>query len=973
MGSPKRLIEVDFPIRKISEHARKEKEMRRSHVPLLYIWPATRPTSVCRAVICGSLWPDPADPNCPKDFRKKAVEVIRQVKGGNFEDPLKLRKALLDFIADFSAWEMSTNQVYLNIARELVSAAHIALGGEPGTRPLIVDPFAGGGAIPLEGLRVGAEVFSGDLNSVAAFYNKILLESLPKHGTKLIEEIVKWYKWIKIEVDKELREFYPESEDGSIPIVYLWARTIKCEGPSCGVNIPLIRSLRLTRNKNRSVGLKIITNPNKKRVEFKIIHDSREINIGEGTIKRGSAICPFCGYTTPISSVRKQLDTRKGGINDARMFCVVTVKKNSKGRFYRLPTNTDLEAFEKAKRKLEKLQRDFPNLVPDESLPIPPEGKSGTLGIGLQGYGIKAWRDLFNFRQLLAHTTYIKLSREYLESLADESQDFRNALASIICLVINRLIDLNASLCVWQLNTPNTAHVFGRWALSMVTDYGEVNPLAGAGGSIDSVIKRVLSGIKNLINGIHNSGVAHKISAPNVPLPNNSVNYFITDPPYYDAVPYSDLSDFFYVWMKRLVGDRFVDLFENPLTNKDDECIMDNNKGKSRSYFEKQMEKAMSEGRRILDLDGLGVIIFAHKSTSGWEALLQAILNSGWAVTASWPIDTEMQSRLRAKNSATLSSSIHLVCRPRPQNAGVGDWREVLSELRPRIHEWMPRLSNEGIVGADAIFSCLGPALEIFSRYDKVETASGKKVELKEYLEHVWAAVAREALNMVFEGADASGFEEDSRLTAFWLWTLHSGQNQLSVDSKQLSEKNKPDTDHSLLTTKKLKGFFLEYDAARKIAQGLGAHLEVLGRPGGIVEIKGDKARLVSVEERGKYLFKRDGIGYSDRKGRRKIDPQQEFGFVEGMEVEVEREKKLQMRLEAPERGKTILDRLHQAMLLFADGRSETLRRFIVDKGVGYDDRFWRLADVLNYLYPRNSEEWRWINGVLGKKKNFGY
>ena len=193
------------------------------------------------------------------------------------------------------------------------------------------------------------------------------------------------------------------------------------------------------------------------------------------------------------------------------------------------------------------------------------------------------------------------------------------------------------------------------------------------------------------------------------------------------------------------------------------------------------MTHAMAEGRRVLTPDGIGVVVFAHKSTSGWEALLQAMINAVGLFTGSWPIDTEMGTRLRAMNSAALASSIHLVCRPRENPDGsvrtddVGDWSDVLAELPQRIHAWLPGLAAEGVVGADAIFSCLGPALEIYSRYSRVEKASGEVVTLKEYLEEVWAAVSREALGMIFEGADGSGLEEDARLTAMWLWTLSAG------------------------------------------------------------------------------------------------------------------------------------------------------------------------------------------------------
>ena len=248
----------------------------------------------------------------------------------------------------------------------------------------------------------------------------------------------------------------------------------------------------------------------------------------------------------------------------------------------------------------------------------------------------------------------------------------------------------------------------------------------------------------------------------------------------------------------------------------------------------------------------------ASKTTASWEAILKAVIDAGWIITGSWPIDTEMENRVSAQGQARLASSVHLVCRPRENSDGsvrtdeIGDWRDVLQELPRRIHEWMPRLAEEGVVGADAIFACLGPALEIFSRYSRVEKASGQTVTLKEYLECVWAAVAKEALTIIFPDADTAGFEEDARLTAMWLWTLNAG-NLTTENTENTEEAAGEDVEESGGKGDKAKGgFVLEYDAARKIAQGLGAHLEDLGS---LVEVSGEQARLLPVGERARTLF----------------------------------------------------------------------------------------------------------------------
>ncbi len=277
----------------------------------------------------------------------------------------------------------------------------------------------------------------------------------------------------------------------------------------------------------------------------------------------------------------------------------------------------------------------------------------------------------------------------------------------------------------------------------------------------------------------------------------------------------------------------------------------------------------------------------------------------------------------------------------------------------------MPRLADDGVVGADAIFACLGPALEIFSRYNRVEKASGEEVTLREYLEHVWAAVAREALSMIFEGADATGFEEDARLTAMWLWTLCAGRNG---NGKKAANGDDDDGDESDSKKQVAGGYALEYDAARKIAQGLGAHLDKLTAT---VEVKGDQARLLSVAERTRYLFGKDE---SAAPARQKKKQDRQMNLIELLEdVPEERGGAGWGEKTAPGAGKTVLDRLHQGMILFAAGRGEALKRFLVEEGVGQDRRFWSLAQALSALYPPASDEKRWVDGVLARKKGLGF
>ena len=322
---------------------------------------------------------------------------------------------------------------------------------------------------------------------------------------------------------------------------------------------------------------------------------------------------------------------------------------------------------------------------------------------------------------------------------------------------------------------------------------------------------------------------------------------------------------------------------------------------------------------------------------------------------------------MRATDSAALASSVHLVCRPREGGDGtlrshVGDWREVLEELPRRIHAWMPRLVSEGVVGADAIFACLGPALEVFSQFSRVEKANGETVTLKEYLEYVWAAVAREALSTVLHDGDSGSLEPDARLTVIWLWTLSGGATAVDGDTDLDPEDTDDDEGDAAYAQ---TAYVLEFDAARKIAQGLGASLEALTH---VIVVKGDKARLLGVAERASHLFGRESTLPTKRTPKAKKKQISLFAEIDEAAIE-----QGWGDIGAPKAGTTTLDRVHQAMLLFASGRGEALKRFLVEEGAGRQGQFWKLAQSFSALYPAGSDEKRWVDGVLARKKGLGF
>ena len=1004
---PKRLIEVDLPIKRISAHARREKSIRHGHISTLHIWWARRPLAACRAIICASLWPDPVDTICPSLFRDKAraamlawssherqmllsdvsrvrFEKVRQ-NPNLLDDSKELRFALLDFIADFSNWDNSTVKEYLETSRMLTQVAHESLGGVTGTRPMVADPFSGGGAIPIEALRVGADVFASDLNPVAVMLNKVILDYIPRYGQCLADDVRKFGSWVKDQATKELMNFYPKDLDGKTPIAYLWARTIRCEGPNCGVEVPLMPSVLLSKRKNNSAGFKLSSNKDRNGIDITLQQPIESGFNDKGTLARGSVTCPVCGYTTPIKSVRIQLTEVGGGADSARLLAVVVEDSKSSKRSYRIPSQKDLDAVIQAKKEIlrrSKVAGDGFVTVPNEQLPL----MSGVFNVPL--YGHSTWGSMFTSRQALLLTTLSRIVRDMCSQIdAKEFQCPAEVVQTLLALAVDRQADYASSICTWVSSGEFIGHTFAQGqSLPIKFDFAESAPLAGGSGSWAGAIDWIARVCESCMAVSSHVGTVARLSATQHSLPDDSVALLATDPPYYNAVPYADLSDFFYVWLRRTLQKVHPELLSSSLSPKKEEITEMSGwdslryAHKDKSFYEREMGKAMAEGRRILQPSGIGIIVFAHKSTAGWEAQLEAMVNAGWTITASWAIDTEMGARLRARNSAALASSVHLVCRPRENQDGsvrnndIGDWRDVLQELPRRIHEWMPRLANEGVVGADAIFACLGPALEIFSRYSHVEKASGEIVPLKEYLEQVWAAVAKEALKLVFKDADTVGFEADARLTAMWLWTLNAGN--VSDNSESVEEEDE-DADNG--KSSKIKGgFVLEYDAARKIAQGLGADLEKMDH---LVEIKGDVARLIPVEERARFLFgkeEEDGTAVfgTPSKRKKKNEDQKDF-FTELMGEEsapvVQKKVEALGKQLTGKASATVLDKVHQSMILFAVGRGEALKRFLVEDGIGQDQRFWHLAQALSALYPASSEEKRWVDGVLARKKGLGF
>ena len=1085
----KRLAEVDFPIAEVSRHAAREKSIRHGHPSTLHLWWARRPLASSRAVLMALLLPDPCDPHCPEAFKQQAREILREVRQPPANDA-DLRKALLWFIANFANWDNAADRTHLDVSRALVKAAH---GEEP---PLVVDPFAGGGSIPLEALRLGCEAFASDLNPVACVILKVMLEDIPRHGPELAEELRRVGGEIKRQAEQELADLYPADPDlpaprrgtyfvyvlkcsdesfyigqaedvprrmkqhetgrvswtskylpveaihweafdsreaavnrekklktgygrkwlkreyeagrlaarqagGSTPIAYLWARTVRCEAPNCGAEIPLMRSFYLCKKPKRKRALRHRVERSEGEppsVEFEVFEPKADREVRGGTVTRAKATCLCCGAVLPPERVRAQLAAQRGGADvifdaegrrtgGARMTAVVTLQPGQVGRHYRLSTDADYAAVRRSQARLADILGEWerigkPGLCPVPNEPTPAGGGSGAgRAFSVQRYGMLQWDDLFTARQKMA---LVELGRLVADRHRDGKPDSASATNALLSIAVNKTSDLGNALAPWKPDAECPVHLFARQAIGMAWDFCESVPPCDASGSFLSAYQRSAGALDSVGEIGSKPGQIQSADAIEHPLPDQTAGVWFTDPPYYDAVPYADLSDFFLVWLKRALPGHLLlrDPFDpdNPLSPKTAEAVQDETKQadgrpKDREWFEETMAKAFAEGRRVLSEDGVGSVVFAHKTTEGWEALLSGVIRGGWTITGSWPIATEMGSRLRARDSAALATSIHLICRPRSEDAPVGDWADVLRELPVRVGDWMERLQSEGIRGADLVFACIGPALEIFSRYRAVETAEGDTVGLSEYLEKVWEVVGRAALQQVLGTAPASSadrqdaarsgaLEEDARLTALFLWTLQS------TDTVAENQEQADEVGEEAVAKVASKGFSLPFDVVRRFAQPMGIDLDtwkdrIIGQEKGVV-------RLLPVAERARELFGEDGASTAADwiESDPHADVQQTlFSDWQDSAPAIVREPRPRYgeasdEYPASTLGDTTLDRVHTAMLFQASGHANALRKLIgTEQDRGPD--FLRLANALSALYPQGCNEKRLLDAML--------
>lgn len=822
MTYDRRLIEDSLPLEVISEQSAREKSIRNGNISGLHVWWARRPLAAMRAAIFASLLP------APKDEQE--------------------RDYLHQLIADIVNWDTSKqkNGGRIGEARKLIQKSY------PNQSPTVLDPFMGGGSTGLEALRLGCETYGIELNPVAYIVQLCTLVYPQKYGkaveviprietgselgqqdviepkkpkssrqleleiienetvvvpNQLAEDVRYWGLWVLEKAKKEIGHLYNDPE-GRLTLGYVWARTAKCPNPACGAEMPMVRQWWLARSKTRNVAIRMVIDKNIRQISFEIAEDDEiDFDPTVGTMRQGTIVCPVCGNVPAEDYLRQEgLQGNLGSI----LMAVMYDRPNQNGKGYRCATFFDEKLFKEAQEQLKIMLNDYPDwFLYEEISAIRPSPNARGLS-GLTRYGIDQFADLYNERQMLSLLTFLKILHEAIKLIEQETdQDYARAIATYLALMLDRLADFNSNVCVLNnVGGRGVVHAFGRQALPMVWDYAETNPFNPYGANWLGAIETIYETLR-AIEGIEIPANLRQGSATRLKFEDGTFDAVITDPPYYDSVPYADLSDFFYVWLKRSLGNIYPELFTTPLTPKLPEITEHARHGENaREYYEQQMTLAFSEAQRVMKDDGIAVVVFAHKSTSAWETLINSLLRARLVVSASWPLHTERPGRLTAQNTGALASSIFIVCRKRTAQED-GHFDDVRRELRERVTERLDFFWSQGIRGADFFISAIGPAVEVFGRHSRVRKLSGEEVGVAELLDLVQEAVADYALGKVLNGRYKMGtVDSPTRFYVMYRWSY--------ADEK------------------------LPFDDGRRLAQALGAEVNDLIHRYGIVKQSGD-------------------------------------------------------------------------------------------------------------------------------------
>ena len=907
LGSGKRrLIEVEFPLKQVSLDSVHEKNVRHGHISTLHIWPARRPLAACRAVLIATLLSDPGHGERRKAILERmAGRVVERVERKRVNGRL-VEKVRWETVGGILHWGRETDDD-LEWFREQIREAY------GGRAPRVLDPFAGGGAIPLEAMRLGCDVTAIDINPVAWFILKCTLDypkrlagwthPLPEFavrdsqfmaaflkargfkgamlgtlfqrlghedGSGMQLDLIRrddplldagfawhvraWGRWVLAQARKELARYYPAyaefvpmthsdgcSEYGARParllevddeghlqldplnakfdsaylgdprkprwvakptVAYLHARTVVCK--QCRAIVPLLKTRWLCRKDLKRVVLTIKPDITQTGVVFGVQTDvpqcggnaaqRREYDkrIGAGTMSRTGATCPCCRAIMTMEDIR--LEGRAGRLGTVMTAVVVD---GHPGKEYRLPTEHERAAAEVAEEQLQAIYADVPFGLPDE--PTPKAGSGASRAFSVDGYGFDSWRKLFTNRQLLALGTLIKTIRRIptFESFQDDGEALLPLIA-MLAAALDRAANYMSMLCIWEPVASEIKQTFLRFALPITWDFAEGNPLASADRLFAGGVSNVARVLDSVTLAIPSNNSSAKVLCQSAITPAEQHDLVVTDPPYYDAIPYSDLMDFFHIWLHRTlsgIAPEFDRAFREPLGPKwstddhDGELIDDANRfngdrERSRKSYEDGMARAFQACHSALPPDGRLVVAFANKQPDAWEALVSATVRAGFVVNGSWPIATEMRGGVRNYGRASLASSIWLVCRKR-KNPRPGWDSSVLDEMRANITGKLRDFWDAGIRGPDFVWAATGPALEAFSRYPVVKKANAPNelMTVSEFLREVRRMVVDFVVGRVLtddDGGEAATGLDD--VTTYYLLHRHDfGMKEAAV------------------------------------------------------------------------------------------------------------------------------------------------------------------------------------------------
>jgi len=879
----RRLIEDYLPIQAISAEASRDKSVRKGHISTLHLWWARRPLVACRAAVYGALVP--ANRFRPANGPEEERESLTRANAAEFVERLCKYPGDAQVIAEAQRHIVEAHAERLTKETgKPVTVEDIVEGRAP--RPRVLDMFAGGGAIPLEALRLGCEAHALDLNPVAHIIELCTLVYPQKYGKPdpnargmtgpknakgettwggLADEVRYWGNWVLEKVKAEIGDLYPLIPDPEfkgrspetqtvlwkapkdevppgflVPVAYLWTRTVRCKNPACGATVPLVRQTWLCKKKDRYAALRMIAPKGQKTGRFEVVEAVSESGLGfdpAAFSKGGNATCPFCGTVADSDYVKTEGSVGRMG---QQMMAIVCTRPGRQGKVYLsaddypefAPDDTAI------RQRIEALCQRTGLTVPSEPMP-----KQGTLGFRVQPYGVKTWGDLFTPRQMLCLLTFAAAVREVVGVLEREglASERAKAAGTYLGVLVDRLSDYTCTGSTWEPNGELIGHCFTRQALPMVWDFAELAPFGKASGAPDGALDWI-AGVIQAVREVGASAMVTRGSATALPWPDGSFDAVVTDPPYYDNVPYADISDFFYVWLKRTVGHLYPEHFATEGTPKKQEAVADavrhgGSKEKARQVYEQMMAQSFAEASRVLKPGGPMVVVYAHKTTLGWATLVDALRQAGFTVTEAWPLDTERASRLRGMDSAALASSIFLVARKR-NGQETGSYEDVVRpELDSIVRERVDALWKKGIAGADLVIAAVGAGLRAFTRFARVEYANGEEVPAGKFLAEVEGVVLETLLEKIFGvvGSGVSAVDGPSRF--YVLWRYAYGTGELDAGEVIVFTYSQP----------------VELDGPQGLSAGSRA----------LVQKKQSKYRLLDFTERGQH----EKLGLSDRDG----------------------------------------------------------------------------------------------------------